>query len=236
DDKLRRRCLRLISKICKARKIIPSSYILRQELVRITQYYHRGGFGDVSSGEYLGCPVAIKRLRMNERDSDKIFKRLCREIISWKHLSHPNILPLLGVSVSTGPYCFSILTEWMSNGTVMRYTRSNPEANRLQLLSQVAAGVVYLHELRVVHGDLKGAMKQANILVDNTGAARVADFGLMAMADLSTNLLSATDVSFGGTHCWMSPELLDPQCFDSNGRPTHESDCYALGMVVYEVS
>ena len=56
------------------------------------------------------------------------------------------------------------------------------------------------------------------------------------MADLSTVLLSETVVSPGGTLCWMSPELLDPSRFGSNGRPTLESDCYALGMVVYEVS
>jgi serine/threonine protein kinase len=34
----------------------------------------------------------------------------------------------------------------------------------------------------------------------------------------------------------MSPELLDPKGFNSNGRSTRESDCYALGMVIYEVS
>jgi len=79
-------------------------------------------------------------------------------------------------------------------------------------------------------------VKQANILVDNTGIARVADFGLMIMADLSTVLLSETAVSSGGTLSWMSPELLYPQRFDSDGRPTRESDCYALGMVIYEVS
>jgi hypothetical protein len=57
----------------------------------------------------------------------------------------------------------------------------------------------------------------------------------MTMADLSTIVLSNTMVS-GGTYGWMSPELLDPPQFDSDGRPTRESDCYALGMVIYEVS
>jgi len=79
-------------------------------------------------------------------------------------------------------------------------------------------------------------MKQANILIDNAGTARVAGFGLMIMADLGTILLSETAVSSGGTFCWMSPELLDPECFGSSGRPTRESDCYALGMMIYEVS
>ena len=40
----------------------------------------------------------------------------------------------------------------------------------------------------------------------------------------------------GGSYQWMSPELLD---FDADGlehRPTKESDIYALGMLIYEVS
>ena len=79
-------------------------------------------------------------------------------------------------------------------------------------------------------------MKQANILVDNTETARVADFGLMTMTELSTIVLSRTSVSPGGTLYWMSPELLDPMYFGSDGHPTREADCYSLGMVIYEVS
>ena len=40
----------------------------------------------------------------------------------------------------------------------------------------------------------------------------------------------------GGTTRWMSPELLNPEMFKkSDDWPTKQSDCYALGMVVYEV-
>ena len=79
-------------------------------------------------------------------------------------------------------------------------------------------------------------MKQANIVVNGAGTARLTDFGLMAMVDLSTVALSKMAVSPEGTPCWMSPELLDPQIFGSDGCSTPESDCYALGMVTYEVS
>jgi len=58
----------------------------------------------------------------------------------------------------------------------------------------------------------------------------------MTVVDLSTIFLSDTDAPSGGTFCWMSPELLDPLRFGSSGRPTRESDCYALGMLIYEVS
>jgi serine/threonine protein kinase len=57
-----------------------------------------------------------------------------------------------------------------------------------------------------------------------------------------TSLISNdTLMSFtsGGTRRWMSPELLDPELFgipkSEGDRPTRQSDCYALGMVIYEV-
>lgn len=74
DEKHRERSLRLLSKICKAHAIIPNSYIIQQDLIRVGKVRYHGGFADVSDGEYLGQPVAVKRLKMNEGDSDKIFK------------------------------------------------------------------------------------------------------------------------------------------------------------------
>jgi serine/threonine protein kinase len=58
----------------------------------------------------------------------------------------------------------------------------------------------------------------------------------MIMTDLSTVLLSNTADPSCGTIRWMSPELLDPTHFGSDGLPSRQSDCYALGMVIYEVS
>ena len=58
----------------------------------------------------------------------------------------------------------------------------------------------------------------------------------MIMTDLSTFFLSNTADPLRGTINWMSPELLDPTLFDSDGLPSRESDCYALGMVIYEVN
>ena len=106
----------------------------------------------MSKGEHQGHPVAIKHLKIGAKDEfDKVFKvsdrtnqvyhdhlisaqRLCREVLIWKHLSHPNILPLLGVSVSKNPRHFRIISEWIPNGNVTDYINFNPEANRLRLV------------------------------------------------------------------------------------------------------
>ena len=76
---------------------------------------------------------------------------------------------------------------------------------------------------------------KANILIDQTGHARIADFGLLTIISDPANVLRSSSYTQGGTAQWMSPELIDPQRFGlENSRPTKSSDCYALGMVIYE--
>ena len=77
---------------------------------------------------------------------------------------------------------------------------------------------------------------KANILIDQGGHARIADFGLLAVVSDQTNPTGSSSYTIGGTIRWMSPELLDSDPTGlRNERPTKQSDCYALGMVVYEV-
>jgi serine/threonine protein kinase len=77
---------------------------------------------------------------------------------------------------------------------------------------------------------------KANILIDQDRHARLADFGLLTIVSDHTNFMTSSSTLTGGTIRWMSPELLHPEQFGSdNGLPTKQSDCYALGMVVYEV-
>ena len=107
-----------------------------------------------------------------------------------------------------------------------------------------------MHSRGMVHGDLKGVwfrmlvlalspdlcFIQANILIDRDGRACLADFGLLIIVSNSTHPTTTSSSGSGGTTRWMSPELLDPDKFGfKNSRPTKESDCYALGMVILEV-
>ena len=105
-----------------------------------------------------------------------------------------------------------------------------------------------MHNQDMIHGDLKGVrLRQleasilpslpikANVLVDQNGHARLADFGLLTIMSDPANGLSSSSFTQGGTSRWMSPELINPQRFGlENSRPTKASDCYALGMVIYE--
>lgn len=71
------------------------------------------------------------------------------------------------------------------------------------------------------------------------GKACLADFGLMSIAldPETTDITSSTGGAAKGTYRWMSPELFYPKEFNlPKFQLTKESDCYAFGMVIYEVS
>ena len=77
---------------------------------------------------------------------------------------------------------------------------------------------------------------KANILVDQNGHALLADFGFLTVVSDSANPTASSSYTAGGTIRWMSPELLFPDRAGLEGnRPTKQSDCYALAMVIYEV-
>jgi len=73
---------------------------------------------------------------------------------------------------------------------------------------------------------------KANVLISHNGHACISDFGQLAIAPNQSSDISSPIV--GGTYRWMSPELLHPESFDLESHPTKQSDCYALGMVIYE--
>ena len=80
-----------------------------------------------------------------------------------------------------------------------------------------------------------GTHLKANILIDETGCARLADFGLLTIISDPANFLSSSSYAQGGTVRWTSPERIVPQEFNlKDSRPTKSSDCYSLGMVIYE--
>ena len=102
----------------------------------------------------------------------------------------------------------------------------------------------------MIHGDLKGVRLQtlsdslppnasstkANILIDDTCRARIADFGLLTFISDPENPTASSSIVGSGTTRWMSPEILHPEKFGfGDGRHSKESDCYALGMVILEV-
>jgi len=59
-------------------------------------------------------------------------QRFCREGVAWKHLQHPNILPLLGVT--SNERRFALVSEWMENGNINEFIKRDQDINRAELV------------------------------------------------------------------------------------------------------
>lgn len=88
-------------------------------------------------------------------------------------------------------------------------------------LAQVARALHYAHQEGVVHRDVK----PSNILVDRSGRARIADFGLARPAGMGTLLTLGS----AGTPAYMSPE----QAAGARGWTGPATDIYSLGATLY---
>ncbi|KAF8066910.1 kinase-like domain-containing protein [Lyophyllum atratum] len=208
-----------------------------------------GGFADIFKGTLQGQTVCIKALRISEQtDIDYVMKvspfswytpagpgilhsqKFSMEGILWGQLWNPNVLPIYGFHRTPNQIC--LISPWMDRGDIAKYLKDTPEAVRLPLAIDVAQGLLYLHENGIVHGDLKGA----NILIDDAGRARLADFGISSVSDkeiLAWTTQSAA-ASQGGTVRWQAPELFDVDN-DEVVENNVASDVYAWSCVCYEI-
>ncbi|KAF9789124.1 kinase-like domain-containing protein, partial [Thelephora terrestris] len=159
----------------------------------------------------------------------------CKQVILWSKLSHPNVLKLLSAygDMEKGP--LTTVSEWVTGGDIMEYTKHNP-ANRLALLHGAAQGLKYLHNEGIVHGDPTGQ----SILVKNDAprppTAYLSGFACMTVT-LDPGEPIPFDVQLGhGTVQFKAPERFNPEKFGA-AYPlvTPEADVYAFGMTIFQV-
>ncbi|MFQ9072461.1 MAG: protein kinase domain-containing protein [Faecalibacillus faecis] len=92
----------------------------------------------------------------------------------------------------------------------------------IDIMKQVLSGTARAHQMGIIHRDLK----PQNILVTDTGTAKIADFGIASIQSLTQ--FTQTDVIMGSLH-YLAPELARGE------KATVQSDIYALGIVFYEL-
>ncbi|KAG8907351.1 hypothetical protein FRB99_004598 [Tulasnella sp. 403] len=197
-----------------------------------------GGYSDVYQVRWErpfgGLQVAIKILRPRnisntspsaDNDQEVISRSMLREMRAWKSAEHARIVPLLGYAILNAGPCF--ISPWYTNGNIIEYLQSNPDANRRALLLQVAEGLEFLHNSTpvIVHTDLKGT----NVLIGDDGDAMLSDFGLSKIIDDVPSGLTSSNMA-GGTLRWMAPEVL------LNGKkPDVLADIYSFGLLALEI-
>ncbi|KAE9393757.1 TPR-like protein [Gymnopus androsaceus JB14] len=156
-----KKCLRFLHHLSKKVQAIPSSLLVQNIKPESQWPVAGGGFADVYLGLTAdGKVVCLKVLRLIISQDDgyraRIRKKFYQEALVWRQLKHPNILPLLGVSTELFTPSFCLVSPWMMNKDIITYIKNNSDQDIFQFLSDIAAGISYLHsrDPPIVHGDI----------------------------------------------------------------------------------
>src|SRR5512141_734179 len=190
----------------------------------------RGGMGMVyrAYDRELGETVAIKVLRPDiARESGRVEQRFRSEIRLARRVRHRNVCSVYGDGEDRG--LLYICMELVEGENLARPVRENgglPPDEAWDVTLQVARGLEAIHEVGIVHRDLK----TANLMRDQHGVVRVMDFGIAKQqaADDGAVTVTATGTLMG-TPEYMSPEQLRGEEVD------FRSDLFSLATVVYEL-
>ncbi|KAL2897903.1 putative LRR receptor-like serine/threonine-protein kinase IRK [Bienertia sinuspersici] len=187
----------------------------------------RGGFGAVYRTVLQnGRPVAIKKLTVSSLvKSQEDFER---EVKKLGKIRHPNLVTLEGYYWTQSLQL--LIYDYISAGSLHKHLHEGSGGNflswndRFSIIVGMAKGLSHLHQLNVIHYNLKSS----NILIDGLGDAKVGDFGLarlLPMLDRYT-LSSKIQSALG----YMAPEFA---C--RTVKITEKCDVYGFGVLVLEV-
>ncbi|MCK1823299.1 protein kinase [Streptomyces sp. XM83C] len=198
---------------------------------RLTRRLGRGGMAEVFAAEdvRLGRTVAVKLLRADLAEDPVSKARFTREAQSVAGLNHHAIVAVYdsGEDIVGGqsvPYIVMELVE----GRTIRDLLMNAEApgpeQALIIVSGVLEALAYSHQHGIVHRDIK----PANVIITNTGAVKVMDFGIARALHGASTTMTQTGMVMG-TPQYLSPEQALGKAVD------HRSDLYATGCLLYEL-
>ena len=185
----------------------------------------KGGMGVVYKARHvpLNRIVAVKKIITGADATDEQIDRFQREAEAAARLTHPNIVSVYEVGKHNSMPFFSLeFVEGQALSDLMRETTMSGKA-AADLLISVADAIAYSHEKGIIHRDLK----PQNILLNEAGEPKVADFGLAKRLDDDDSEKTRAGIILG-TPGYMAPE--QAKHTDLVGPHT---DVYALGCILY---
>jgi len=176
-----------------------------------------GGFGTVflAKDVWIDKKVAIKVPHRQSGDEGE----LLQEPRLLAALDHPNIVSILTAERVDG--VFYIVMEYVKGESleaVLDREKALPLPRAINYVVQILRGVEHAHDATILHRDLR----PANVLISESGAVKVADFGTSRLLEKS----HATTVI--GSPPYMSPEQFQ-------GRAVLASDIYSVGVILYQM-
>jgi beta-lactam-binding protein with PASTA domain/predicted Ser/Thr protein kinase len=192
------------------------------ERYRLDRKIGSGGMADVWLAEdtELDRNVAIKILHDRFAQDKEFVQRFQREAQSAAGLQHPNVVGIFDRGVFRDTYFIAM--EYVDGPSLKDLVKGGMGTqDAIDFTRQILNAARFAHRKGIIHRDLK----PQNVLIDDEGRARVADFGIARGGENSD--ITATG-SVMGTAQYLSPE-------QAQGKPTTpRSDIYSIGVILYE--
>ncbi|KAK3530467.1 hypothetical protein QTP86_024376, partial [Hemibagrus guttatus] len=187
-----------------------------------------GAFGKVYKAQNKQSGILAAAKVIDTKTEDELEDYMV-EIEILASCNHDNIVKLLDAFYYESQLW--ILIEFCAGGAVdavmLELERPLTEPQIRVVCKQTLEALIYLHENKVIHRDLKAG----NILLTLDGQVKLADFGVSAK---NTKTLQRRD-SFIGTPYWMAPEVV--MCETSKDRPyDYKADIWSLGVTLIEMA
>ncbi|RLN27335.1 hypothetical protein BBJ28_00017453 [Nothophytophthora sp. Chile5] len=210
--------------------LIPEWFIPRDEVdFDYEDFFDSGAYATTHIGTWgkdaargHGTKLVIKCLRADGEQAKEEFNRECK---AWFGLDHPNVIKLYGACHEGMPVFF--VCDHAKSGNFVTFLEAD-KTWLWRLFYQAAQGLCYMHDKKVVHGDLKCN----NILVDGM-TAKICDFGFSYIRSQSVGLSAKAQTD---AIRWKAPEclLLGSQEPDPETNPRFASDVFSFGMCIIE--
>ncbi|CAL9166396.1 unnamed protein product [Musa hybrid cultivar] len=130
---------------------------------------------DLESGKI----VALKKVRFVNMDPESV-RFMAREIHILRQLDHPNVIKLEGIVTSRMSCNLYLVFEYMEHDLAGLAARPGSKFTEPQVkcyMQQLLEGLAHCHSRGILHRDIKGS----NLLIDNNGILKIADFGLATL-------------------------------------------------------
>ncbi|XP_045030801.1 uncharacterized protein LOC116924688 isoform X2 [Daphnia magna] len=194
-----------------------------------------GRFGSVYRGTYKGQSIAVKRIKKRSDGFPSI-----EELKVWQQLDHPNVVKLLHyVSDDDDDFtylalelCDASLDQVFLNQDDPRKYKGPALTNHVEVFSQLASGLEYIHSKNLVHGNIKPENILISVKPTDCGdkvTIKWSDFEFSKAVDERETF---TTSGIKGGPLWFAPELF--KMFGENlslEKTSKEGDVFAEGLV-----